>query len=76
MDNKSLDDPLFLAKRSINDLFRDLLKEKRGFRYNLETLVTLKRWNNATNTYDIITGYIKTNAITVINQRFNLNDAY
>ena len=76
MDNKSLNDPLFLAKRSINDLFRDLLKEKRGFRYNLETLVTLKRWNNATNTYDIITRYIKTNAITVINQRFNLNGAY
>ena len=36
IDNTSLDDSLFLAKRSINDLFRDLLREKRGFKYNLE----------------------------------------
>ena len=36
IDNKSLDDSLFLAKKSINDLFRDLLREKRGFKYNLE----------------------------------------
>ena len=35
-DRISLDDSLFLAKRSINDLFRDLLREKRGFKYNLE----------------------------------------
>ena len=26
-DNKSLDDSLFLAKKSINDLFRDLLRK-------------------------------------------------
>ena len=31
IDNKSLDDSLFLAKKSINDLFRDLLREKREF---------------------------------------------
>ena len=36
IDNKSLDDSLFLAKKSIDDLFRDLLREKRGFKYNLE----------------------------------------
>ena len=74
--NKSLDDSLFLAKRSINDLFRDLLREKRGFKYNLVTIVTLKRWNNAINRYDIETVHIKTKAITVTNQRFNLNSAY
>ena len=28
IDNTSLSDSLFLAKRSINDLFRDLLREK------------------------------------------------
>ena len=76
IDNKSLDDSLFLAKKSINDLFRDLLREKRGFKYNLEAVITLKRWNNATNTYDIATKHIKAKAITVINQRFNLNSAY
>ena len=76
IDNKSLDDSLFLAKKSINDLFRDLLREKREFKYYLEAVITLKRWNNATNTYDIVTKHIKAKVITVINQRFNLNSAY
>ena len=43
IDNKSLVDSLFLAKKSINGLFRDLLREKRGFKYNLEAVITLKR---------------------------------
>ena len=75
-DNISLDDSLFLEKRSINDLFRDLLREKRGFKYNLATIITFKRWNNATNSYDIDTIYLKTKPITVINQRLSLNSAY
>ena len=76
IDNTSLSDSLVLAKRSINDLFRNLLREKTGFKYNLVTIVTLKRWNNAINRYDIETVHIKTKAITVTNQRFNLNSAY
>ena len=76
MNSKSLDDSLFLAKRSINDLFRDLLEENRGFKYILSTRVTLKKWNNATNTYDIDTIYCNSDPITVTNQRFNLNSAY
>ena len=76
IDNKSLDDSLFLAKRSINDLLRHLLREKRGFRYNLATWITLKGWNNATNSYDIDTIYFRTKPIILINQRFNLNSAY
>ena len=43
----SLADSLFLAKRSVNDLFRDSLKEKRGFKYILSVRVTFKKWNNA-----------------------------
>ena len=31
IDNKSLDDSLFSGKSSINDLFKDLLQEKRDF---------------------------------------------
>ena len=31
MDTKSLDDSLFLAKKSINDSIRDLWEERRGF---------------------------------------------
>ena len=75
-DSISLDDSLFLAKRSINDLLRDLLREKRGFKYNLGTGITLRRWNNAINTYDIVKEHSKTKTITVLNQRFNLNSAY
>ena len=29
--------------------------KKKGFKCNLGTEITLKRWNNATNTYDIAT---------------------
>ena len=32
METKSLDDSLFLAKRTINNFFKDLLEEKRGFK--------------------------------------------
>ena len=76
VDKISLSDSLFLAKSSIVDLFKDLLKEKRGFKYILSVKVTLKRWNNATNTYDIDTIFRNSDAITVANQRFNLNTSH
>ena len=40
MDTKSLDDSLFLAKRSINDFLRYLLEEKRRLKYNLLGAIT------------------------------------
>ena len=40
------------------------------------TTITLKLWNNATNTYDIRTVYFYSGPISVINQRFNPNKAY
>ena len=49
VDRISLSDSLFLAKSSIIDLFKDLLKQKRGFihfihkKYILSVRVTLKR---------------------------------
>ena len=55
VDRISLSDSLFLAKNSIVDLFKDLLKEKRSFKYNLMATITLKLWKSATNTYDIKT---------------------
>ena len=42
----------------------------------MEIIVTLKRSNNAINRFHIEKVYIKTHAITVTNQRFNLNSAY
>ena len=76
IDTKSLDDSLFLSKRSIKIFFKDLLEEKGGFKYILSTRVSFKKWNNATNTYDIDTIYCNSDPITVTNQRFNLNSAY
>ena len=52
------------------------MKRKKRFQYNLHIAVTLKRWNNAINRFDIETVKIKAKAITVTNQRFNLNSAY
>ena len=76
IDTRSLDDSLFLSKRSIKDFFKDILEEKTGFKYILSARVTFKKWNNATNTYDIDTIYRNSDPITVTNQRFNLNSAY
>ena len=75
-DRGSLSDSLFLARSSQNDLFSDLLQEKRGFKYVLSAIITLKRWNNAINRYDIKTIYLNSEAITVTNQRFNLGTSY
>ena len=68
MDSKSLDDSLFLAKRSTNDFFRDLLEQKRGFKYILSSRVTLTKWNDTTNTYYIDTIYRNSDPIKVINR--------
>ena len=76
MDNKSLDDSLFLAKRSIHDFVKDLLEQKRGSKYVLSLKITFKKWNNATNTYGFDTIYRNSHPIKVTNQRFDLNSAY
>ena len=76
MDSKSLDDSLFLAKRSTDDFFRELLEEKRGFKYILSIRITFTKWNNATNAYDFDTIYRNSDLITVTNKRFNLATAY
>ena len=72
----NLSDSLFLAKNSIVDLFKDLLKEKRSFKYILSVRVTLKRWNNETNTYDIDTFFRNSDSITVTKKRFDLSTGY
>ena len=42
---------------------KDLSQEKRGFKNNLLATITLKRWNNAINRYDIETVYLRSEAI-------------
>ena len=68
-----MSDSLFLAKCSIIDQFSDLLEEKKGFKYVLSATITLKRWNNAINRFDIERIYINSEAVTVTNQRFHLS---
>ena len=43
IDNKSLSGLLFLSKSSIKNIFNDLLREKRGFKYILGTKIILKK---------------------------------
>ena len=76
VDKISLADSLFLAKSSIINLFLDLLQEKRGFKYVLLAVITLKRWSNAINKFDIETIYIRSEPVTVTDQRFNLSTSY
>ena len=71
-----MSDSLFLAKSCIVDLFKDLSQEEKVFKNILSTKITLKLWNNATNTYDIETVHFKSEEITVINKKFNLDSAY
>ena len=46
IDNKSLSDSLSLSKNSIKNLFNDLLREKRGFKYILSTKITSEKHIN------------------------------
>ena len=46
MNNKSLSDSLTVSKNRINNLFYELLREKRGFKYVLSTKIILKKCIN------------------------------
>ena len=46
IDNKNLSDSLSLSKNSIKNLFDELLREKRCFKYVLSTKIILKKCNN------------------------------
>ena len=76
IDTKSLADSSILATSSSTDLFSDLLQEKSPFKYVLLVVITLKRWNNAINRFDIETIYIRSEAVTLTSQRSNLSTSY
>ena len=76
MDNTSLDNSLSLPKSSIINFFKDLVREKRSFKYHLKSTVTVRKCNNATNTNDYHPVYLRSKLIIVFNQVFNLNNAY
>ena len=62
----------FQQKEVLMTFLKIYQKKKEVFKYILSVKVTLKRWNNATNTYDIDSIFRNSDAITVANQRFNL----
>ena len=76
MDSKSLADSLFLTKKSIIELFNEILKDKKGFKYYTSTRITLKKWNNAVNAYQIDTIYRNSDPKEVTNRWFKINNAY
>ena len=46
IDSVGLIDSLNLAKRSITDFLKDQLQEKRGFKYSILAVITMKRWKS------------------------------
>ena len=76
VDNTNLDESLFIAKKPITRLFKKLLKERQNFKYNLVVKVTMGKEIDAAGNVEFQAPYFKSKEITVINQRFYLNNAY
>ena len=75
IDNKSLSDSLYVTKNSMKNLFGELLREKRDFKYVLSTKIILKKRIND-NEHKYSTVYSNSLIKTVINRRYRLNDAF
>ena len=75
INNKSLSDSLSVSKNSIKNLFDELLREKRGFKYVLSTKIILKKRIND-NEHKYFTVYFNSLAKTVINRRYHLKDSF
>ena len=74
MDRESLMDILDLRRISINELFTDLLRERRGFKYFLTARVTLKKRQG--NNFIINRPYYNSKIKTVINNRYFIEDSF
>ena len=53
-----------------------MLKEKRGYKYSLLAIITFKKQKAEMNAREFQNIQIRSDAITVANQRFYLNDAF
>ena len=63
------------GKNSIKNLFDELLREKRGFKYIISVKITLKKRIND-NEFDPKTLYVNSLVKTVINRRYDLNGSF
>ena len=75
INNKNLSDSLSVSKNSIKNLFDELLREKRGFKYVLSTKIILKKRIND-NEHKYSTVYFNSQVKTVINRRYHLNEPF
>ena len=75
INNKNLSDSLSVSKNSVKKLFDELLKEKSGFKYVLNTKIILKKRINY-NEHKFSTVYFNSLVKMVINQRYHLNGSY
>ena len=73
--NKSLSDLLYVSKNSIKNLFDDLLRGKRSFKYVLTAKRSLKKHIN-NNEPTSCTVYFSSLVKTVINRRYHLSDSF
>ena len=64
-----------VSKNSIKNLFDELLREKRGFKYLVSVKITLKKRIND-NEFDHKTLYFYSLTKAVINWRDHLNDSF
>ena len=64
-----------VSKNSIKDLFDELLREKRGFKYLVSVKISLKKRIND-NEFDPKTLYFNSLIKTTINRRYHLNDSF
>ena len=58
-----------VIKNSIQNLFGELLREKRSFKYIISVKISLKKWIND-NEFDSKTLYFNSVTKTVINRRY------
>ena len=64
-----------VSKNHTKNLFDDLLREKRGFKYLISVKIILKKRIND-NEFDPKTLHFNSLVKTVINQRYHLNDSF
>ena len=75
INDRNLSDLLSVIKNSVKNLFDELLREKRSFKYIISVKITLKKRIND-NEFNLKTLYFNSLIKTVINRRYHLNDLF
>ena len=75
INNRNLSDSLSISKNSIKNLFDELLREKRGFKFFISVKITLKKRINDKE-FEPKTLYFNSLIKTVINRRYRFNVSF